>query len=236
MATLATMLTRVRDGLMDSGSQVWTDGALTESIRLALGEYRLAGEVDVTLQGLDLAAATTLPAAHESLIVWGGLAYAALARAVDRAESFELGSESAELKAWGDKRLQEFKAMLGVVFPGYLVVLSGSSDGSTGADPAKTAAEIALLTAQTAAANGQATLLEMQAVESGAQAALAEEQAALVEAQTAHVEGEESRQAAAAAAANQARVDEAARLAELRGSTASPWGAWKDSDGLSTDF
>ncbi len=36
------------------------------------------------------------------------------------------GGESAALKAWGDARLREFKAMLGFFFPGYLVTLAGA--------------------------------------------------------------------------------------------------------------
>ena len=61
------------------------------------------------------------------------------------------GSESADLKSWGDARLNEFRGMLGFAFPGYLVTLSGSG----GADAGLIAAQIALLTAQAAAATGQ---------------------------------------------------------------------------------
>lgn len=157
--TLSSLTTRVQAALMDSGAAVWDAGTVTEGIRLAVGEYGLAGKAAVTVSGLDGAGETTLPALHDSLIVWGAAGYAAQARSIDRAESFEIGSEAVDLKAWGDQRLKEFRGMLGFVFPGYLVVASSSSSGE---DPAKVAAEVALLgaqadltAAQTAAATGQ---------------------------------------------------------------------------------
>lgn len=203
MANLAELLARVRAVMMDGSSLVWSDADLTEGLRLAVGEYSLAGDAVVTVEGLDGAAVSTLGEVHESLIVWGASAYAASSRAVDRAEAFQLGGEAGQLKAWGDARLKEFKAMLGAVFPGYLVVLAGSS-GSSGSDPALTAAQAALY---------------------GAQAELASAQAA-------HVDGEESRAAAAAVQAAADRAAEAARLAELRSSTASPWGTWTNTAGI----
>jgi hypothetical protein len=158
--TLTTLEERLRSLLMDAGSAVWDAAALAEAIRLALGEYALAGKVPVSLAGLDGATETTLNPLHDAAIVWGAAAYAALARAVDRAESFTLGSRAADLKAWGDQRLSEFKAMLGALFPGYLIAASGGA----GADPAKTAAEIALLGARTTALSGDETRAAAAAV------------------------------------------------------------------------
>ncbi len=191
MATLISLLARVRSVLMDLNAQIWTDGVITEGLRLAVGEYALASAAPASLEGLDGASASSFPAGHESMLVWGAAAYAALARAVDRAESFQPGGEAGDLKTWGDARLREFKSMLGVAFPGYRMALAGSSGGSSGDDPGKIAAETALLQAQAAAVNGQ-----------------------------------ESRAAAAADAAAQARIDEAARLADLRNAGNAPWGAW----------
>lgn len=147
MATLTTMLDRVETLLVDSPNVIFSTATLTEGIRLAVGEYGTANEAAVTLEGLDGAASSSLPAVHESMIVVGAAAYAVQARAVDRAESYQEGGESDKLKAWGDARLTEFKAMLGFIFPSYLVALAGSSGSG---DATKIAAEVALLGAQAA--------------------------------------------------------------------------------------
>jgi hypothetical protein len=205
MTSLSSLQTRVKALLMDTQARSWDSDTLTESIRLALGEYALAGGSAVTVSELDGAEATTLNALHESPLVLGAAAYAALARAVDWADSAQLGSESGQLKAWGDQRLHEFKAMLGRIFPGYWAPLSGSgalsgSGTGEGADPGKLAAEVALLTAQ----------------------------ALLTQAQAGHTEGEESRAAATAGARTAWDAAEAARLAQLHESASAPWGSWID--------
>ncbi len=148
--SLSSFLERIRALLMDSGGLIWDDAALVEALRLALGEYSLAGNAPVTLAGLDGASVTNLPELHAALIVWGAAAYAALARAVDRAEAFQTNSAAADLKSWGDQRLKEFKTTLAMLFPGYLAALTSGS----AADPLKTAAEVALLNAQAQAASG----------------------------------------------------------------------------------
>jgi hypothetical protein len=204
--TLINAIGRVRALLQDADAMVWNDEALAEGLRLALDEYRLAGNTDVALVGLDGAPATTLPERHEGLAVWGGAAYAALGRAAERTERFALADEAQVLKGWGDARLREFKGMLAFVFPGYLAALAGGSAGS-GADPAKTAAEAALLAAQ---------------------AELAAAQSELAEAQAAAGRGQEARAEAAAALAAAACEAERARLAELRGPGVQPWGTWTE--------
>jgi hypothetical protein len=120
-ATLASLLARVRVVLMNSGAaaQPWEETVLAEAVRQAVAEYQLAGAGAVTLSGLDGAAETSLDGLHESLIVWGAGGYAALSRAVLRAESFQLGSEAGQLSAWGTARLAEFRLMLAAVFPTY---------------------------------------------------------------------------------------------------------------------
>lgn len=117
MPTLSSLLTRVRALLMDDAAQIWSDAALSEALRLALGEYNLRAPDPAALEGLDGAAATTLSATHETALVWGAAAYAALARAVDRAESFQAGGEFKDLNAWGEARLKEFKLILAALFP-----------------------------------------------------------------------------------------------------------------------
>lgn len=212
MATLTTMIGRVRAVLVDSGGLLWSDGTVTEGIRLALGEYGLASGGPAQLEGLDGAAASNLPAGHESLAVWGAAGYAALARAVDRADNAQLGTEASALQGWGEARLKEYKVMLGSAFAGYLAGLAAEE---AGVDPAELAAKVALLTAQ-------AGLADAQVLKAAAESALAEAQAAACA-------GQEARAEAAAAAETAAKAAEAARLAELRGSAASPWGSWSDS-------
>lgn len=207
-STLTTISDRVEQTLMDTANLIWDTAALTEGIRSAIGEYNTAALVDdgtavaVTLNGLDSASATTLPAVHDTVIVWGAGAYCVQARAVDRADSYQLGSDPDKLKAWGDARLREFKIMLGAIFPKYLASAISSGAGGGTVDPAKTAAEIALLTAQ----------------------------AGLAGAQDAHTDGQESREAAAAAQAAADRAAEAARLADLRTASNAAWGSWADDD------
>lgn len=172
-STLASLSTRVSQTLLDTGSAIWAAAAVTEGIRTALGEYNFAAKIEdpaavaVTLNGLDGAAATTLPADHDTPIVWGACAYCVQARAVDRADSLSLGADAVKLKAWGDDRLREFKIMLGTLFPAYLVAaLSAGSGGGT--DPALSVAQIALLTAQAAHLTGEESREAAAAVQAAA--------------------------------------------------------------------
>jgi hypothetical protein len=222
---------------MDTGSLVWSDDALTEGLRLALGEYNLAQQLQDPYQdlgsinGLDGASITLLPELHESLVTLGAAAYCALSRALDRSVSYDLNSESAVLVAWGNSRLKEFKVSLGILFPKYL---GAAVDSGGGNDSTLTAAQVALLTAQAALANAQATqtqaqasLASAQATQAQAQAALIHAQADLTDAQTAAATGQETRAAAAAQQAAADRTAEAARLAGLHNTSKAPWGTWK---------
>ena len=124
MASSLTSLTaRVESLLMDGSNLVFDTGTIAEGIHSALGEFNLARETAglaaVTLDGLDGAAATTLSANHDSVIVLGAAGYATAARSADRAESFEIGQEAAEHLSWSEKRLLEFRAMLGALYPTY---------------------------------------------------------------------------------------------------------------------
>ena len=158
-ATLASLIDRVEALVMDSANRVFDVVTVTEGLRLALSEYNLARETAtlaaVTLSGLDGAVATTLGAGHESLLVLGGGGYAASARSVDRAESFELDKESTSLAGWAEKRLSEFRSMLTILHPGYSGASSGSAGGAAAMDPGLLAATIAKLTAESGLLVGQ---------------------------------------------------------------------------------
>lgn len=206
MANLSELQTRVKTSLMDVGSQIWGVDNLTEALRLALGEVNLASKAAVTMAGLDGALVTTLPGLQEGLVVWGAAGYAALARAVDRMERGTSGaSDAGSLKSWGEARLREFRGMLGTMYPGYLVMLSGSAGsggGAAGEDPGKLAAEIALMGAQSAKTSAEA----------------------------AAVSGQEGRAVAASAAAAAEKAAEQSRLAGLHGAADGPWGTWDTSE------
>lgn len=168
MTDLTTLLTRISTLLMDTSNRVWDLPTLTEGVRLALGEYNLAGLsspgfVPVTLNGLDGANVTTLPVHHQTALVIGAAGYAAGARSVDRAESFELDHEARDLAAWSAARLTEWRRMLRLIFPLY------APEREAGyADPAKIAAETAFLNAQAAAVSGQEARAEAAAQQQAA--------------------------------------------------------------------
>jgi hypothetical protein len=118
MATdLTSIKARLTVMLVDAGSVNFPSGLLDESIRLALAEYNLvlnlAGQTLATLSGLDGAVTTTLPAAHEGILLTGAAGYAVEARALDRAESYDLGqSVPQQLLDWSQLRLAEFRKMV----------------------------------------------------------------------------------------------------------------------------
>ena len=113
----ATTLARLRIFLMDSGSAIWADADLQASIRLAVQEVSLYNAAAVTLSGLDGAVTTTVAAGVEGGLLVGAAGYAATARSVDRAETFELGGEAAVMLAWGTARLEEWRGMLRAQYP-----------------------------------------------------------------------------------------------------------------------
>jgi hypothetical protein len=110
-------LARTRLLLMESGTAIWADADLQGAIQLALGEISLYAGQALTLNGLDSAVSTTVPAILESALVVGSAGYAAAARAEDQAEQFELANESATSATWSSARLTDFRSMLGKVYP-----------------------------------------------------------------------------------------------------------------------
>jgi hypothetical protein len=102
---------------MDSGSLSWADADLQEGIRLSLAEISLRAGEGYTLSGLDGAGATTLPTLAEGLLVLGAAAYAATARAVDRAESYDLANEAEGVNTWAVKEFVSFRLLLERMYP-----------------------------------------------------------------------------------------------------------------------
>jgi hypothetical protein len=114
-ATLESLRERVSVTLMDPDRLIWGDAALQEAVRLALGEYRLAGG-SAQVAGLDGAGTTTLPELHEPLIVLGAAGHAGAMRAVDRVEAFDGEREAPALVQWADARLLDFRQLLRAAF------------------------------------------------------------------------------------------------------------------------
>jgi hypothetical protein len=110
-ASLESISTRTSQLLMDTGGLIWDAAAITEAVRLALGEYNQIYHTGVTLSGLDGAATTSLPENNTTLIVAGAAGYAAVARAAARSESFNLGSEAQTWLSWGEARLADFRSL-----------------------------------------------------------------------------------------------------------------------------
>jgi hypothetical protein len=115
--TYATTLAQTRVFVSDSGSTIWADADLQGGIRLALQQINLFSGQAYTLSGLDGAGSTTLPTLLEGALVLGAAGFAASARAVDRAEAFELANEGPEVKAWATGTLLSFKGLLERMYP-----------------------------------------------------------------------------------------------------------------------
>jgi hypothetical protein len=115
--TYADALARTRLLVSDSGSTRWADADLQAGIRLALQEVSLFAGNAYTLSGLDGAGSTTLPSLLEGVLVLGAGAYAGQARAVNRAESFELANEGSDVRVWAEKGVAGFLGALERMFP-----------------------------------------------------------------------------------------------------------------------
>jgi hypothetical protein len=69
-----------------------------------------------TIQDLSSASITTMPAPHESGLVAGAAAYAAIARAIDRADEFNLDLKNPlNLASWGERQLARFNQWLALL-------------------------------------------------------------------------------------------------------------------------
>ena len=107
--TLSDFETRLRAYLVDAGSASYADAALEEALRQATGDLGEVYGFFVTIKDLDSAAATNLDQRDESLTVRGAAGYAARMRAVDRADSANLGqSMPGNLLDWSKNTLYYF--------------------------------------------------------------------------------------------------------------------------------
>jgi len=112
-STLASLRDRVEAYLQDSTNLVFDVNTLEECIRLAMADYSMSTGVAHTLAGLDGAAATTLPAIHDSVIVIGSAGYTITSRAIKRAESYQMSQKvPKEVTEWGWERLNQFSRLL----------------------------------------------------------------------------------------------------------------------------
>ena len=110
-------LSRTRSFLRDAGSTVWADADLQGAIRQSLQQINLYSGQAYTLNGLDAAVTTTLPAKMEGLIVLGAAAYAVTGRAINRSEVFELAGEESKTAALSASLLVEYHEQLKLVIP-----------------------------------------------------------------------------------------------------------------------
>ncbi len=206
-ATLTSLETRIKTYLSDTTSLVFSTGLVDEGMRLALGQYNLVMVSSCTINGLDGAGATTLPANAESLIVLGAGGYACQSRLVKRSESFNLAQKmDTDLLTFGKMLVAEFNASLSILKT-YADNITATLDPSSIAG--RLAAEAAALAANTAHITAETT---------GQTAATAK-----LTAETAAITADTAAKAAATAALAAALAAEAARLALLRGAAVPPY-------------
>jgi hypothetical protein len=111
--TFDTIKERVRCHLNDTAGLIWTDAMLETAVRSALLALSRIYEEAFTLEGLDGALETTLPAEDEHALVTGAVAYALTFRASGRFEDASLNQElPAALADWGSAHMARFQTML----------------------------------------------------------------------------------------------------------------------------
>ncbi len=99
--------------LWDLGQPLLFLSATTGDQPQAADEIRVWYTVPHTIQNLDSASFTSVLPHHESGLVTGAAAYAALSENVDQIGAIHIDpTESAELRQWGAARLQQFQAFL----------------------------------------------------------------------------------------------------------------------------
>ncbi len=88
---------------------------LTDYTATATDTARIFYTTGHTISGLDGAAVTTVRAEHETILVQGAAAIAALSRAIDLAEQVTVSNQTGqEVRLWGEAKLKEFRAALQV--------------------------------------------------------------------------------------------------------------------------
>ena len=117
-ATLASMITRVEDFVLDGANVKFTEANITDALRQAVSDISLAAGVAITLDGLDGAAATTLPARLEGTLVTGAAGFLGLMRAGARADwESQADGEPKRLGEWGSYWLKYFRNRLDGYYP-----------------------------------------------------------------------------------------------------------------------
>jgi hypothetical protein len=97
----------------DDGQPLLTLTSFTGNQPQADDELRIWYATPQHLDGLDDAAGTTVPLAHESWLVLGAAGYAAIARAGDVTSRYAVSAVAqANLEDWGLTRLAQFRAKL----------------------------------------------------------------------------------------------------------------------------
>ncbi len=116
--TLTTATDFVELLLADSSNVKWSTSEISFAIRQALGELSEAAGQAFTLNGLDGAAATTVPALLESALISGAAGFCAVIRVGSRADwESSAEGEPARLSAWGAARLGEFRSQVKAKYP-----------------------------------------------------------------------------------------------------------------------
>ena len=104
---------RVAETLHDADGRVWTADQLTEALRQAMADLSQVSGEALTLDGLDGAAATTLPVEDEGWLVLGAAGHAAWMQAIGRLQAFDLSPEvRREMLTWAGDTLARFNAGL----------------------------------------------------------------------------------------------------------------------------
>ena len=113
MFDITALRARLRAWLNDGPGLALPDGLLDEAARQALDALNRAGGTSYSVQGLDDALATTLPAGLESLLVSGAGAVAAEGAAAAAERLLEPGGLPVTvLVAWGRLQYERFQAAL----------------------------------------------------------------------------------------------------------------------------
>ncbi len=114
MANLSTLdlvgyQTRLRAFLVNADKVSYADEALSEALRQASGDLGRVYGAFVTIKDLDSAASTNVEKADEDLLIRGAAGFAARMRAVDRADSANIGqSMPGDLLEWSKNTLFYF--------------------------------------------------------------------------------------------------------------------------------
>jgi hypothetical protein len=109
VASLTTFISRVAGMLHDPAGLIYDSAALESALRTALDQYNRARGQVYTIQDLDGASETSLPAIDEVIIAMGAAGHAAAARSLQRAESFNLNQAVPDtLQSWSRQVLELF--------------------------------------------------------------------------------------------------------------------------------